>query len=174
MIPVMSRCEVTMKSISMVGQWDVPGHLLPLIHLTITLTAYNMGVYIYIHTTCMYHISVYVTHTHTDTHTQYASTLVYTSFLSEKKTWSSHSRAEQLLRHMFWRTDDKLICTIAGTRDSSCGRKPFPGHQDSNWFNLITEESQVNCDQSSYVSSYFQTPMEGSAYTPRSCKSSLD
>lgn len=63
MIPVMSRYEVTMKSISMVGQWDVPGHLLPLIHLTITLTAYNMGVYIYIHTTYMYHISVYVTHT---------------------------------------------------------------------------------------------------------------
>lgn len=166
MIPVMSRYEVTMKSISMVGQWDVPGHLLPLIHLTITLTAYNMGVYIYTH---YIYVSYFcICHTH-NTHLR-----LCIHHFSAKKTWSSHSRAEQLPRHMFWRTDDKLICTIAGTRDSSCGRKQFPGHQDSNWFNLITEESQVNCDQSSYVFSYFQTPMEGSAYTPRSCKSSLD
>ena len=81
MIPVMSRCEVTMKSISMVGQWDVPGHLLPLIHLTITLTAYNMGVYIYTLHVCI--IFLYMSHTHRHTHTIRIYACVY--IISQRK-----------------------------------------------------------------------------------------
>ena len=107
-------------------------------------------------------------------HTQYASTLVYTSFLSEKKP--GHPIPEQS-SYRGTCSDEPMTNSSAQSRGP--GIRPvdesnFRGRQDYNWFNLITEESQVNCDQSSYVSSYFQTPMEGSAYTPRSCKSSLD
>ena len=118
MIPVMSRCEVTMKSISMVGQWDVPGHLLPLIHLTITLTAYNMGVYIYTLHVCI--IFLYMSHTHTQTHTHNTHLRLCIHHFSAKKK-PGHPIPEQ---SSYWGTCSDEPMTNSSAQSRGPGIRP--------------------------------------------------